>query len=101
MVDVSKASRALTGVLAALVISMPALAADWQVRPRLSVSETYTDNVDLDPEGAESHEFVTEVTPGVSLSGTGKRLNLNFDYQASLVNYARGTDGARVDVVSP
>lgn len=69
----------LSAVLPAFLVG-PVSAAQWLIVPTLSVGETFTDNVSLAPAGSERSEWVTQVTPGVSVSATGPRLRLNAAY---------------------
>ncbi|BAZ94704.1 signal transduction histidine kinase [Thiohalobacter thiocyanaticus] len=55
------------------------LAQGWQVTPRLTLSETFTDNIELEPDG--DADLVTEVSPGVNLSKQGGRSRVEFDYE--------------------
>lgn len=68
-----------TGIWAA-ASSAHLAAADWQITPRLSVSETYSDNIRLAPKGQEQQSFVTDISPGLSVKGTGARFKLSLDY---------------------
>jgi len=56
-----------------------ARAADWQFVPSVSLTQTYTDNVFL-TDGNEQGDFITSVIPSISVRGTGRRLNINADY---------------------
>ena len=67
------------------------LAGDWTISPRVSVTETYTDNVRLASEGEEVPELITNVSPGISIRGAGARLSVNFDYVYELLYYGRHT----------
>jgi uncharacterized protein (PEP-CTERM system associated) len=73
------------------LVPLQLLAADWKVTPRVSGSETWSDNINLSTSGAKEHDFATQVTPGIGVRARGNRLSLNFDYQAGLVHYARAT----------
>lgn len=86
----------LAALLALSLIAADALGAQWRLRPRITVSETWSDNINLSDANPE-HEFITDVTPGIGLTGRGARLSLDFDYQASLIHYARDTDDTRID----
>ena len=66
---------------AAMAASGPAVAGEWDFEPRIRVAQTYTDNVGLTENNTES-EHVTEVTPGFSLSGEGRRATLDVEYRA-------------------
>ena len=60
--------------------------------PRVSVSERYTNNVALSSVGKQS-EFVTQISPGISIRSNAARLKGNFDYSLNELLYARGTSG--------
>ncbi len=60
--------------------SAGAWAGEWRITPSLAVEETFTDNVAAAPEGQEKTDFVTSVSPGLSVRGSGGRVSLNFDY---------------------
>lgn len=78
--------------LTAAVAAAPA----WQLEPRVTVSETWTDNVGLDQPGQEESDFITQVTPGIAARKEGGRLRLVADYQLQTLLFAR--DGDRNDV---
>lgn len=77
----------------ASVVSTIAPASAWAAKvdftPTISISETYTDNVELSPPGLEQYDWVTDVTPGFRFSGTGARARINLDYTPSLLTFAR------------
>lgn len=50
--------------------------AQWRVQPSLSLVETYTDNVALQSNELKQSQFVSEVTPGLALSGNGQRFKV-------------------------
>jgi uncharacterized protein (PEP-CTERM system associated) len=70
-------------------VPLHVLAGDWSFSPRVSGSESWSDNINLSASGGKQHDYVTQLTPGIGVSGRGNRLTLNFDYQAGLVHYAR------------
>ncbi|WP_297529659.1 TIGR03016 family PEP-CTERM system-associated outer membrane protein [Thiohalobacter sp.] len=87
----------LVAVLAALAVPALALAdATWQLEPRVTVSETWTDNVGLDQPGQEESDFITQIMPGIAARKEGGRLRLVADYQLQSLVFAR--DGSRNDV---
>ncbi len=57
----------------------------WYIEPRVSIRETYTDNVTLSRRGGEKSEFITEISPGFSIKHNAARSNVDIDY--SLNNY--------------
>ena len=62
-----------------LLLGAPVGAGDWKVVPRLSIEETYTDNVRLSARD-RSGDFITTVTPGVSVRGKSARVTSSIDY---------------------
>jgi uncharacterized protein (PEP-CTERM system associated) len=71
------------------VIVAPYSAAQWRINPTLSVHETYTDNVGLSIPGSERSDWLTQVRPGISVSGVGARLRLNAAYAADIKHSAK------------
>lgn len=70
-----------------------AQAGNWTITPFVSAREIYTDNVNLSPEGQEQDDFITELSGGVSVRGTGARLQLNLDYSAQVLRYVNSDGG--------
>lgn len=56
-----------------------------QIRPSLSVSETYSDNVGLAPSGSERSEWTTRISPGVNVSLNSARLRFSGVYSPELL----------------
>ena len=65
--------------VAALVHGPIAGAGDWQITPRFSIEETFTDNA-TQAENDTLDDFITEIRPGFSLRGRGARVSSNIDY---------------------
>ncbi len=63
-------------VVLLILISAPVFAVQLLLKPSLGLKETYTNNVSPlnDPDTAD---FITEVTPGLSLQADGSRLSAN------------------------
>lgn len=55
-------------------------AGEWDITSRLTVGEIFSDNVDLEPDN-ENSALITEVSPSISITGTGGRFRANIDYQ--------------------
>lgn len=72
-----------------LACSLAGWAGEWTVTPRLDLAEAYTDNVELAAPGAEEHEFITQVVPGLLVERAGQRLNAGLDYQMENLFFAR------------
>jgi uncharacterized protein (PEP-CTERM system associated) len=73
----------------ATLLAGPAWAARWDIVPTLAVSETYTDNVSLEPDSLKQSEWVTQVIPGISIAATGSRLRFNARYAPEATYYGR------------
>lgn len=76
--------------LTLLVLSGPgAHAGDWDIKPRVSVEELFTDNVNLDQTDRES-DFVTIIRPGISIAREGAaRSHLSLDLSIDHSYYLR------------
>src|SRR5688500_11955427 len=81
-------TAACAAVTVTLLLSSSASAAEWTVLPLLNLSETYTDNVRFRPEGSETSDFVTQINPGFSLAGVGRRFNVSANYLMNNLIYA-------------
>ncbi|MBN9132528.1 MAG: TIGR03016 family PEP-CTERM system-associated outer membrane protein [Nitrosospira multiformis] len=68
-------------------------AAEWKVLPRLNLIETYSDNLRL---GSGGGDFITQINPGILLSGTARRFNLSVDYTMNNLIYARNSSFTRM-----
>jgi hypothetical protein len=86
-------------VLGLLLAAIPSGAwADWvdvlsKFRPRISVQEDYTSNLDLTKDNTRE-DFITTVSPGLSFMATENReanLGLDLDYALGLVFYAHNS----------
>ena len=59
--------------------------------PRISISETYDDNINLDPDNEES-DWITVVSPGASLELKTQYTELELDYEFGFSFYAQDSD---------
>ena len=66
-------------------------AGDWDIRPRLSVAEIFSDNINLSADDQES-ELITEITPGISIHGGGKRVTADIDWNMQNLLYLNESD---------
>lgn len=76
-------------------------AAEWHIQPRLMVSETYTDNVRMGGGGFGGFggfggsgrrgggDFITQINPGISVTGKSRRFDVNANYTLNNLIYAR------------
>jgi uncharacterized protein (PEP-CTERM system associated) len=72
------ASVSITAFSALLAFN--ANAADWKFIPTVNLTESYSDNIKLAPKEAAQSAFVSQVSPGLSVSATGQRLKLQANY---------------------
>ncbi|MEH6433575.1 TIGR03016 family PEP-CTERM system-associated outer membrane protein [Massilia sp. DD77] len=82
--------------LAAMVLALPAHA-DWRVVPTLSTTATYTDNVDLRDDTLKRSDLVTQVAPGVTVVGKGRRLSVSASAAWHQYAFLHGTGRRTVD----
>ena len=75
----------LAMLLVAMLSSVGAWGADWKVNPRLGLSESYSDNLNLRPAGQENSAFITKINPGVTANINGAHLKANVDYSLQAV----------------
>lgn len=80
-------------VVLLILISVPVFAVQLLLKPSLGLKETYTNNVSpLEDPGTA--DFITEVTPSLSLQADGSRLNANIGL--SLQNFFAKDSGRNV-----
>lgn len=91
----SRARRRLRALLPLAIGAVPlAEAGDWRITPRFNASETWTDNLDLVSSGGSS-DYVTRLSPGVNVTGQGRRLRGSLDYTYSRFIYLDRSDANR------
>lgn len=73
----------------ALLLSPCSNAADWKISPSLNLTETYTDNTQLSSQAAQTSNFVTQISPGISVAGIGPRLKVNANYALQHLIYSQ------------
>lgn len=86
--------RAIAALLGLpMLLPLAATAGDWFIQPRLQIGETWTDNPRLQAESQNPEsDWITTISPGVSISGTGRRLKLATDYTAQKQIFANNSD---------
>jgi uncharacterized protein (PEP-CTERM system associated) len=70
------------------LLASPVCHAEFKITPNIGVSETYTDNVNLTTDAMAQREFITEFTPGITISDNGPNLKLNAVYQGQYFEYS-------------
>ena len=63
----------------------------WNIVPRVRLTETFTDNVNLTATDKQS-DFITAVAPGILINTNTARLSMVFDYALVGYMYARNSD---------
>ncbi len=72
----------------ALMSLAPAAHAGWRFTPTVSMTETVTDNVNLQPDEQRRTAWVTDVAPGFTLLGATPRVTLQAGAQEHLFAYS-------------
>ena len=77
---------------AAAALPWAATGAEIQLTPSIGVTETFSDNVDLDRDGQEEEAFSTDVTPAISIRADAARYTSNFDAAVTFRHQTGGDD---------
>ena len=72
------------------------LAFDWNVRPSFSLSEVFSDNLELS-DTAKQSGFITEFAPGISLYGNSPWSNFNLNYRMQGLYNAAGSQSVDIN----
>lgn len=87
--------RTLLPVLIGLAFA-PCSRADVTFTPSITIKETWSDNTNLAPSGFERSNFITELTPGFSVSSNSQRVQLAASYYFQRFFYSNeDTPGVR------
>lgn len=92
---VSAVRRLAPAAYVLAVCSGYAAAAEWSIAPRIGVRETYSSNIGLTSDEFARSDWVTEVAPGISLRGDGRRFKVNADYTFHYFEYHRDTHASQ------
>ena len=76
----------------AIGLAAPALAGDLTITPSVEVREAFSDNVDLDPDGAEQSALVSELVPGVTIRSESARVTAALNAFPILRHQTAGED---------
>jgi uncharacterized protein (PEP-CTERM system associated) len=88
----STASNKRFFLLVCLLATAPAWAGDWKFTSGIALSERFSDNVDLAANGQAESDWITEVSPRISMSRAGGRAKANVDYSLQGLLYANDSD---------
>jgi uncharacterized protein (PEP-CTERM system associated) len=92
-VMVSTAKHSKRGLfLACLLLPGVGAAGDWKFSPSLTVSEHYSDNINLRADANAQSDWVTEISPKLKIRKDGARLKVQVDYSLSGLVYAQDTN---------
>lgn len=61
--------------------------ANWDITPRISLGQTYTDNIFLGTDATKRSEAITEISPGFRLNADARAIDLELAYQARAIYY--------------
>jgi uncharacterized protein (PEP-CTERM system associated) len=77
--------------------NVPAQTAEggWRIRPQMTLIETYTDNVTFARGNSQKSDFITQINPGIWVTGVGRRFNLNAQYTMNNLIYAEQSNFTR------
>lgn len=78
--------------LVALLGIVPAWCQAIDIMPRIGIAEIYSSNVDLQPDGEEEDDWVTSLTPGVTVGLQGSGVRLDLDYTLEALFYLNDSD---------
>ncbi len=83
---------AIAAAIAGATAALPAHA-ELELVPRLGLTAMWMDNVDLaQPPTPKQEEYIGQVTPGLRLEQTGRRVNTFLDYEAQALFYEQNSD---------
>jgi uncharacterized protein (PEP-CTERM system associated) len=82
----------LAVAVGAMALAAPAIAGDLTITPSLEFREAYSDNVDLDPDGAEESALTSEVVPGVIIRSESARVTAALNASPILRHQTAGSD---------
>lgn len=90
---------ASAGLALVFMLSSPAIAGEWQIKPRIEVREGFTDNVLLTNRNKKT-DFFTTVSPGIGVAGQGARIKFDLDLALNYDAYLRESslNGFRQDL---
>lgn len=79
-----------------VLVPQQACASEWTIKPTLNFSESYSSNILRATRGKEQADWVTQLTPGLTMSSAGPRLKLNSSYQMQNLIYAKNNQRSAV-----
>jgi hypothetical protein len=95
MASTASSSCALLFLLTCLVATAT-WGGDWKFASGIALSERYSDNVNLEATGLEQSEWITEISPHISVKRDGARLKVSADYSLQGVLFANGSESSQL-----
>ncbi|QBE63597.1 TIGR03016 family PEP-CTERM system-associated outer membrane protein [Pseudoduganella lutea] len=83
-----QARCAVLGSAMLLALLPSAVRAAWQVKPSVEMRETWSDNPEMRSDDQKRSQFITAVSPGVSISNDTPRLQVAASYQLNAFAYS-------------
>jgi hypothetical protein len=80
-----------------LVSCKSVVGAEWKVHPTVSVDETYQDNVTLASPGKEKPDYITQVSPALSIRAESNHGTLDFNYSLDGLLYKINTEANTIN----
>ncbi|MDY0974414.1 TIGR03016 family PEP-CTERM system-associated outer membrane protein [Massilia sp. CFBP9012] len=87
----------LAPMAAALLLASVPAHADWRVTPTMTLSEIWTDNVNLTDDSLAHSELITQVSPGFEVTQRSRRLTVNAAAQLHAFHYLHDSDERGLD----
>jgi len=81
---------AILAFSAATLYSSTVLAEGWDIEPSIKVASTYSDNINLEPDG--DSDVALEISPGIHLSRESRRLIVDLDYSLQNLFFVDDSD---------
>jgi uncharacterized protein (PEP-CTERM system associated) len=72
-------------------VEIPSVPPAWLLTPSIQLGEAFNDNVNLAPKGSRISDFITTITPGLTLAGQSARVTLNVTYDPQELIFARSS----------
>ncbi len=85
-------ARAPLAAAALLLLAASPAQADWRATPTLTLSEIWTDNVNLTEDALAHSDLITQVSPGLRVSNRTRRLTVDASAQLHAFAYLHDSD---------
>lgn len=96
MASTAPRSNKFRSLLLCALLPGAAAASDWDFSPGVGLAQHYSDNVNLAPAAQARSEWITEITPRLSVNRAGGRLQVHADYSLQGLLYANDSQPSRL-----